>query len=351
VKRIPPTLRAVAALLPVIALAAACGSTASPAASGGSGGGGGGSSAAPANLSVELDWVPNPDHVALYYAQNKGMFSKQGLTVNFKTPSNAADPIKLVGLNKVDLAVSYESEMFYGQQENLPVTAVATIVPVPLNSLIVTPKDHVTSLSQMKGKKVGITGIPSDGAIYQSLVKAAGMTPAEMPTVTVGFNLVPSLLSGKVDAIIGGYRNVEAIQIEQEMNAKPGVFPASELGVPSYAELVLVANRNRLASDKAYASSVKRFVSALVQGTNAARKDPSGATSIMEQVSQYKVAFLQRSVPYTLTLLAPPAGMKTGCINEANWQSFGNWMKDNKLIHITPKASLISTDKYLPYSC
>jgi hypothetical protein len=26
----------------------------------------------------------------------------------------------------------------------------------------------------------------------------------------------------------------------------------------------------------------------------------------MEQVSQYKVAFLQRSVPYTLTLLAPP---------------------------------------------
>lgn len=350
-KRIPPTLRAVAALLPVIALAAACGSAASPAASGGSGGGGGGSSAAPANLSVELDWVPNPDHVALYYAQNKGLFSKQGLTVNFKTPSNAADPIKLVGLNKVDLAVSYESEMFYGQQENLPVTAVATIVPVPLNSLIVTPKDHVTSLSQMKGKKVGITGIPSDGAIYQSMLKTAGMTAAQIPTVTVGFNLVPSLLSGKVDSIIGGYRNVEAIQIEQEMNAKPTVFPASELGVPSYAELVLVANRNRLASDKAYASSVKRFVSALVQGTNAARKDPSGATSIMEQVSQYKVQFLQRSVPYTLTLLAPPPGMKTGCINEASWQSFGNWMKTNKLIHITPNASLISTDKYLPYSC
>jgi putative hydroxymethylpyrimidine transport system substrate-binding protein len=352
VKAIPTSLRTVAALLPVIALAAACGSTASPPAS--SSGGGSSASAAPqapANLSVELDWVPNPDHVALYYAENKGYFSNQHLTVSFKTPSNAADPIKLVGLNKVDLAVSYESEMFYGEQENLPVTAVATIVPVPLNSLIVTPKDHVTSLSQMKGKKVGITGIPSDGAIYQSMVKAAGMTPAQIPTVTVGFNLVPSLLSGKVDGIIGGYRNVEAIQIEQEMNAKPSVFPASELGVPSYAELVLVANRDRLASDKAYASAVKRFVAALVQGTNSARKDPSGATSIMEQVSQYKVQFLERSVPYTLTLLAPPAGTKTACINEQSWRSFGNWMKQNKLIHITPDASLISTDKYLPYSC
>ncbi|HEY3033420.1 MAG TPA: hypothetical protein VGJ54_01995, partial [Streptosporangiaceae bacterium] len=79
--------------------------------------------------------------------------------------------------------------------------------------------------------------------------------------------------------------------------------------------------------------------------------DPSGATQIMEQVSQYKVAFLQRSVPYTLTLLAPPAGQKTGCINEASWQSFGDWMKQNKLIKVTPNAALISTDKYMPYSC
>jgi putative hydroxymethylpyrimidine transport system substrate-binding protein len=340
-------LRPAVLLLMVTVLATACGSTAASAPNGSVSA----AAAAPANLKLELDWVPNPDHVALYYAQNKGFFSKQNLTVSTQTPSNAADPIKLVGLNKVDLAVSYESEMFFGQQENLPVTAVATIIPVPLNSLIVTPKDHVTSLSQMAGKKVGITGIPSDGAIYQSMVKAAGLTASKVPTETVGFNLVTSLLSGKVDAIIGGYRNVEAIQIAQEMGQKPTVFPASELGVPSYAELVLVANRNRLASDKAYASAVRRFVTALVAATNAARKDPSGATSIMEQVSQYKVAFLQRSVPYTLQLLAPPAGQKTGCINEASWQSFGNWMKQNKLIHITPNAAQISTDKYLPYTC
>jgi putative hydroxymethylpyrimidine transport system substrate-binding protein len=342
-----PRLYAAALLALATALVAACGSSASPPASAG----GSSSAATPATLKVELDWVPNPDHVALYYAENKGVFARNKLTVNFLTPSNAADPIKLVGLNKVDLAVSYESEMFFGQQENLPVTAVATIIPVPLNSLIVTPKDHVTSLSQMAGKKVGITGIPSDTAIYKTMVKAAGLTPAQVPTVSVGFNLVPSILSGKVDGIIGGYRNVEAIQIAQEMGQKPAVFPASALGVPSYAELVLVANRDRLASDKAYADAVRRFVKSLVVGTNTARTDPSGATQIMEQVSQYKVAFLQRSVPYTLTLLAPPAGQKTGCINEASWQSFGNWMKQNKLIHVTPNAALISTDKYMPYSC
>jgi putative hydroxymethylpyrimidine transport system substrate-binding protein len=336
-------LPAAAVLTLAAVLAAACGASAPrPAAAGGS---------PPGSLSLELAWVPNPDHVALYYAQDKGYFARNKVAVKFLTPSSAADPIKLAGLGKVDLAITYETEMFYGEQEHLPVTAVATLVPVPLNSLIVTPKDHVTRLSQMKGRKVGITGVPSDNAFYTTMLRAAGLTRAQVPLVTVGYNLVPSLLAGKVDAIIGGYRNVEAIQIAQELGRKPTVFPASELGVPSYAELVIVANRNRLATSPRYAQLVRRFVAALVEATNAARRDPAGATRIMEQVSQYKISFLQRSVPYTLRLLAPPPGMKTGCIDEPAWRSFGAWMKRSKLIHITPRVTLISTGRYLPYRC
>ena len=204
---------------------------------------------APAELTVELDWVPNPDHVGLYYAQDKGYFTDANLTVDFHSPSNAADPIKLVGLDKVDLAISYEPEMFYGQQNELPVVAVATVVPVPLNSMIVSPDATVTQLSDLSGKSVGVTGIPSDDAFYQTMLKTAGLTEGDVTKVNVGFNLVPSVLSNKVDGIIGGYRNVEAIQVEQETGTKPTVFPADELGVPTYAELVVVANSDRLASD------------------------------------------------------------------------------------------------------
>jgi ABC-type nitrate/sulfonate/bicarbonate transport system substrate-binding protein len=120
--------------------------------------------------------------------------------------------------------------------------------------------------------------------------------------------------------------------------------------VPSYAELVLVANRDRLATDKSYAKAVREFVKALVNGTKAAIADPSGSTTMMQQVSQYKPEFLQASVPFTLKLINM-GGPKPGCIDEAAWQSFGNWMKTNKLIHVTPDAARISTAKYLPYSC
>jgi putative hydroxymethylpyrimidine transport system substrate-binding protein len=334
---------AVLALMAVVA--AACSNSATPAASGSASG------VVPATLNVELDWVPNPDHVGIYYAQDKGYFSDASLTLNLRSPSNAADPIKLVGLNKVDVSISYEPEMFYGQQEGLPVVAVAALVPVPLNSLIASPSSGITSLADIAGKKIGVTGIPSDDAFFQTTLKTAGVAASDVTKVNVGFNLVPSLLSNKVDGIIGGYRNVEAIQIEQESGTKPTVFPANELGVPTYAELVIVANSDRLASDAAYADAVKRFIAALVQGTDAAIADPAGATAIMKTATQYEPKFLDESVPYTLTLIKPAAGTKTGCIDSAAWQSYGDWMKSSGLITSTPDAAAISTDGYLPYSC
>ena len=349
------TKRSMALLLLLAVVAAACGSNNTPAA-GPTGDTGSGSPApatggAPANLTVELDWVPNPDHVGLYYAQDKGYFSDASLTLSFRSPSNASDPIKLIGLNKVDLAISYEPEMFYGQQEGLPVVAVATVVPVPLNSLIVAPGSDITTMAGFAGKKIGVTGIPSDDAFYQTMLKTAGLSAGDVTKVNVGFNLVPSILSNKVDGIIGGYRNVEAIQIEQTSGTTPVVFPADQLGVPSYAELVLVANSDRLASDAAYADAVKRFVAALVQGTDAAIADPTGATAIMKKATQYDPTFLDESVPYTLTLIAPATGTQTGCIDLAAWQSYGDWMQSNSLITSVPDASAISTNDYLPYAC
>jgi putative hydroxymethylpyrimidine transport system substrate-binding protein len=339
--------RALAAGSAVAVLASACASNAATFA----GGSGGSSSAAarPASLNVELDWVPNPDHSGLYYAQDKGYFSREHLSVTFRVPSSAADPLKLVGLNHADLAVSYEPEMFYAQQEGLPVVAVAAVVPVPLNGLIVSPKVPATSLCQIRGHSVGFTGVPSDYAFYDTLLHTCHLSAAQVPHQSVGYNLVPSILSGKVDSIIGGYRNVEAIQIGQEMGQRATYFPATTLGVPPYDELVLVANARRLASDPGYASAVRRFVAGFVAGTRAAVKNPGATTAIMQTASQYKPSFLQVSVPMTLKLLRPGNGMKTGCMSLHAWRSFGSWMKAHKLIKNAPDASAVMTDRYLPY--
>jgi putative hydroxymethylpyrimidine transport system substrate-binding protein len=323
-------------------LAAGCGATAS---------GGAAERGRPARVNLSLDWTPNPDHVGLYYAQQHGFFQRARLQVTMRAPSDPSAPIKLVGLNKVDLAISYQPDLFLASPRDLPVKAVAALVPVPLNSLIALGGSGITSPAALRGRKVGITGIPTDDATLATLERTGGLAKGEVRTVSVGFNLVTSLLSRKVDAILGGYRNVEGIQIEQETGSRPVVLPVDRLGVPSYDELVVVANARRLAGDPAYAATVRRFLGALRQGTQAAIADPRGAVATMQQATSYKPPFLRASVPATLDLLRPPDGSPIGCMDAAAWRSYGDWMHRTGLL---PKAvdgtSLMTTD-YLPGPC
>ncbi len=77
--------------------------------------------------------------------------------------------------------------------------------------------------------------------------------------------------------------------------------------MPTYDELVLVANSDRLESDSGYADRVRRLAATLVDGTQGALADPQGAIAVMDRVTDYETSFLEASVPATLALLTRTA--------------------------------------------
>src|ERR1700731_1970120 len=139
----------------VVAAAAAVAATAFGAVAGGSGR----AATRSASLTVALDWFPNPDHVALYYALDKGYFKSRGVDVSMKTPSDPSAGLKLVATNKFDLAVYYEGDMFYAGAQGLPVIAVGALIPTPLNSMIAKAGSKVKTLKDLKGATVGNAGL------------------------------------------------------------------------------------------------------------------------------------------------------------------------------------------------
>jgi putative hydroxymethylpyrimidine transport system substrate-binding protein len=293
------------------------------------------------HVDVTLDWTPNPDHVGLYYAQQTGLFAKAGLDVAIHAPSDPTAPLKLVGAGRSDLAVSYEQELFFAAAKKLPVVAVAALVPHPLNSFMsIDPNVH--TLADLRGKTIGITGVPSD---YATL-KSAGLA-GKTKVVTVGYNLLPALLSHRVDAVLGVYRNVEGVQL-QLRGLHPTIVPVDHAGVPTYDELVLVANEKRLA-DPAYRSEVQRFVTAFLAGSAAARSHPAKALSVLKKVTASDAKFLGRATPLTLRLLAGPHGV--GCVDVAEWRRFGSWMKASGLLKQRVAASGVVTTRFLPTRC
>jgi putative hydroxymethylpyrimidine transport system substrate-binding protein len=245
-------------------------------------------------LELMLDYFPNADHAGIYAAQAAGYFGQAGLDVRIRQPADPAAPIKQVAAGRVDLAISYEPEVLRARDKGLNVVAV----------------DYQT-------------------AYLQTILLHAGVRPATVKQRNVGFNLVPALLTGKVDAILGGYWNYEGVDLAQR-GKHPRIIRMERVGVPTYDELVLVANRHALDRDKA---KIRAFIGALARGTAALKRDPSKAIDGLLKANPDLDPKLQRaSVEVTLPVFLPPSGRPYGWQDPAAWQRFAAWMRANHLI-------------------
>src|SRR4051812_31062975 len=317
-------------LLLLVLIVAGCGSSGNAAAPG--------SSVPPPErqVTLALDWYPNADHVGLFTGIDHGIFMRQGLRIDPRPPSDVSDPIKLVVAGRADLGISYEPELFFAQQEHAPVVAVAALVPRALNSIIARRDEGITTVADLKGKTIGEDGSRSTAAYLDAVLRHAGLDPDhDVKTVDVGFNLVPALVGKKVDAVIGVFRNIEGAQLAAR-GIPISTFPVDENGVPSYDELVLVADRDRLTDDASYRSMMKRFVAALGESTAYAKGHPAEALAAMRNhVTGDQATALADSVTATLGLL------DTTHLEPSAWNAFGRWMQAQGLLDSPPDGAAL----------
>lgn len=225
-------------------------------------------------LTILLDWFVNPDHAALIVARDKGYFAKQNLDVTLVAPADPNAPPKLVAAGQAELAVSYQPQLHLLASEGLPLVRVGALVAQPLNTLIVLEDGPVKSLADLKGRKVGFSVGGFEDALLSTLLERAGLTLKDVTLVNVNFNLSTALMSGQVDAVVGGFRNFELNQLAIEKR-KGKAFLPEENGVPGYDELILVAQRDKLDVGK-----VKRVLAALKEATAWIKANPDEAWSV-----------------------------------------------------------------------
>jgi putative hydroxymethylpyrimidine transport system substrate-binding protein len=298
-------------------------------------------------LSLTLDFYPNPDHAGIYMAQKLGYFEEAGLDVSIAAPSDPAAPLKLLAAGRTDLAISYEPEVVLAHEQGLPVTAVAAIVNRPLTSLIWLANSGIKGIADLKGKTVAYAGIPYQEAFLKTILGRAELSLSDVKAVNVGFGLLPALVGGSAQAMLGGYSNVEGVDL-RERGKGPVVTPVDELGVPTYDELVLVANDKKLEEEP---EAIRLFIAALARGTVAAAERPNEATqAILEANDALEPKLTKAEVEATLPLLNPNVDPQQpfGYMNTQDWETFAGWMRDNELIEALPRTSELLTNAYLP---
>ena len=297
-------------------------------------------------FSLTLDFYPNPDHAGIYAAQKLGYFDEAGLDVGIHTPADAAAPIKLLAAGKTDLAISYEPEVLLAQEQGLGVVAVGAIVDRPLTSMIWLKKSKIGGIGGLRGKTIATAGIPYQDAYLKTILSRVKLTPSDVKAVNVGFGLLPALVGGRAQAMLGGFLNVEGVDLRLR-GKDPVVTPVDKLGVPTYDELVLVARRKQIEEDP---EAIRLFIAALARGTAAAVKQPDVALkALLEANPDLEPKLTRAEVAATLPLLEHPGGKRPyGYMDPAQWKSFIAWMHGNELISALPPASSVLSNAYLP---
>jgi len=273
-------------------------------------------------LTVVLDYLPNPDHVGFYAAQRRGNFKRAGLDVDLKVPPDPSSPLKL-----------------------LQVVSVAAIAQRPLTSIMALGSKDIRSPADLAGKTVGTAGIPYQAAYLKTIAQHAGIDPASIKQVDVGFNLVPAMLSGKAAATLGAFWNIEGVELARR-GKHPSIIRTDQAGVPTYDELVLVARRSDLSKR---GGLIRRFLRALGQGYEDARRNPAGATKDLVAANpDLNEATSLAQVRVSLPVFFPTRGKPFGYADPATWQSYGSWMLRNRLLTRPPNAGDALTNEFLP---
>ena len=302
-------------------------------------------SAEPEPFDLALDFYVNPDHAGVFTAIDNGYFERAGLTVTPRVPSDPSAPIKEVAAGRADLAISYEPEVLLARDQGLDVEAVGAIVDQPLTSLISLPAGGIATPADLRGKTVATAGIPYQSDYLETILRDAGLSPSDVNEVNVGLNLLPALLGGQAQAILGGFRNIEGVDLT-ERGEDPAVVPVDQLGVPTYDELVLVAQRSRVEDDP---EAIRLFLSALANGTRDAIANPQAATqSVLNAGKGLDPELTRAEVDATLPLLAPAPGRSFGQMDGAKWELFASWMADRGLISDVPEVDEVLTNELLP---
>ncbi len=286
-------------------------------------------------LTLLLDWFVNPDHGPIIVAEELGYFEDAGLEVEVIAPADPSDPPKMVAAGRADIAVSYQPQLHLQIHEGMPLVRVGTLVATPLNCLLVKDDSPIKTIADLKGKKIGYSVAGVEEAVLDAMLKPHDMSIEDVEMINVNWSLSPAVMSGQVDAVIGAFRNFELTQMEIE-GVKGRCFFPEEEGLPSYDELIYVAN-----ADKRDDDAIARFLAATELATQYIVNHPEESRKVFAATSKELQDELNtRAWADTL----PRFALRPAALDAGRYVRFENFLKEAGLIDDVNPVSKIAID-------
>lgn len=171
-----------------------------------------GQSRKPQPITIGMTYIPNVQFAPWYVAQEKGFFKEAGMDVVFDYRMDI-DALQLVATGQMDFAIAGGDQVIISRSQNIPVVYLMSLFAKFPPSVIALKNSGITKPQDLIGKRVGLPLYGTNLLAIKAILNRAGIPESEVRLIDIGYTQIPSLTSGRVDAVVG-FANNEPLKLE-----------------------------------------------------------------------------------------------------------------------------------------
>jgi putative hydroxymethylpyrimidine transport system substrate-binding protein len=264
-------------------------------------------------ITLALDFTPNAVHAPIYAAVRKGYDRERGVEIRIRPPGSAPDSLKLLAAGKADIAVLDIHDLGLARERGRDFVGVGALVQRPLAAIIA--RSEVRRPRELEGRRVGVSGLPSDPAVLRAVVEGDGGDFAKVRQVTIGFSAVPSLIQRRVDAV-PAFWNAEGVVLKRR-GVRVREFRVDDYGAPRYPEVVLFTRRDVLDRRRWVVEAV---LGAVKEGVRDVLRDPEPAVREIARAGNSEPGLVRAQLQAVAPALRPPLVLRRSALE--GWARF-----------------------------
>jgi NitT/TauT family transport system substrate-binding protein len=230
-------------------------------------------------INFQLNWTAGGANAGFAAAVAEGFYKSVGLDVKLIEGNGSGNTAQLAANGRADLAYADAVAVSQLIAKGAPLKVISTIYQSNPNAVLALKKMNIRSPKDMIGKKVGVPAGSSQTTMLPLFLRANGIKESDVSLINMPPTaMVPSLLQGQVDVILGSIDSYQ-IQIEAQ-GAAVDVYRFADYGVPTVSTSIFATN-SYLASNP---DVVRRFVAASLRGWYFAIDNPERAVRALKTV-------------------------------------------------------------------
>jgi NitT/TauT family transport system substrate-binding protein len=300
-------------------------------------------------VTLQLKWVTQAQFAGYYAAKAKGYYDEEGLDVNIKVGGPSITPEQVVLGKQAEFGLDWLPSLLAARDQGQDLVNIAQVFGKSGMTELTWKDSGITTIPQMRGKKVGVWCCGNENELYAALNKN-GMNPkSDVTIVNQPFNM-DLFLKNQVDAAAAMTYN-ELAQVLETTNPKTGkLYKPSDLNIISMESVGTgmledgVFVRGDWISNKDNQETAKKFLAASFKGWIYCRDHVNECTQIVLNNGPTLGKGHQTWQMNEINAITWPAPNGIGVMDKAAFDRTAKIAQDFKVIKKAPSPDAYRTD-------